>query len=115
LLQIPIFFSLYKVIFLSIEIRHHPFWGWIKDLSSQDPTTIVNLFGLIPFNPPSFLHLGIWPILMGLTMFVQQKQSMTTMDEMQRKNFYVYASNFNIRVGRISIRFVNLLDFQQWF
>ena len=87
LLQIPIFFSLYKVIFLSIEIRHQPFWGWIKDLSSQDPTTIVNLFGLIPFNPPSFLHLGIWPILMGVTMFIQQKQSMTTMDEMQRKIF----------------------------
>src|SRR5579871_3660732 len=74
--QIPVFFSLYKVIFVTIEMRQAPFYGWIHDLSQVDPTNIFNLFGLIPFDPTlisPFLHLGIWPLLMGLTMFLQQK------------------------------------------
>ena len=78
-IQIPVFFSLYKVLFITIEMRHAPFFGWIKDLSAQDPTNIFTLFGLIPFDPTvlpmvgSFLHLGIWPLIMGVTMWVQMK------------------------------------------
>ncbi len=75
LLQIPIFFSIYKVIFISIELRHAPFFGWVHDLSAVDPTNLFNLFGLLPFNTPSFLEIGLWPILMGLSMYFQQKLS----------------------------------------
>ena len=73
LLQIPVFFALYKVLFVNIEMRHAPFYGWIKDLSVADPTSIFNAFGLIPWTPPDFLMIGIWPILMGLTMWLQQR------------------------------------------
>ena len=66
LIQIPIFFALYKVLFVSIEMRHAPFFGWIKDLSAPDPTSIFNLFGLIPWDPPMFLTIGIWPLLNGI-------------------------------------------------
>ena len=72
LIQIPFFFAIYKMLFVSIEMRHAPFYGWIQDLASKDPTTIFNAFGLIPWDPPSFLIIGIWPILMGLTMYIQQ-------------------------------------------
>lgn len=72
LIQIPIFFSLYKVLFVTIEMRQAPFYGWIHDLSAPDPTSLFNLFGLIPWDPPSFLMIGVWPILMSITMFVQQ-------------------------------------------
>lgn len=85
LIQAPIFFCLYKVLFVSIEMRHAPFFGWIHDLSSQDPTTIFNLFGLIPFTPPSFLMIGIWPLLMGATMLWQQRLNPQPMDEAQAK------------------------------
>lgn len=86
LLQIPIFFSIYKTIFVSIELRHTPFYGWIQDLSAKDPTSIFNLFGLLPFNPPSFLIIGAWPILMGVTMFVQQRFASTRpADPIQQK------------------------------
>jgi YidC/Oxa1 family membrane protein insertase len=86
LLQIPIFFSIYKVIFISIELRHTPFWGWIKDLSYMDTTNIFNLFGLIPWEAPSFLHIGVWPILMGVTMYFQQKMNTSqSLDPMQQK------------------------------
>ena len=80
LIQAPIFFCLYKVLFVSIEMRHAPFFGWIHDLSSQDPTTIFNLFGLLPFTPPSFLMIGIWPLLMGATMLWQQRLNPQPMD-----------------------------------
>lgn len=83
--QIPIFFSLYKVLFITIEMRHAPFYGWIADLSAPDPTTIFNLFGLIPWSPPSFLMIGIWPIIMALTMYLQQKMSPEPSDPMQAK------------------------------
>ena len=71
--QIPVFFALYKVLFVTIEMRHAPFFGWIKDLSAPDPTTIFNLFGAIPWDPPQFLMLGIWPLIMGITMFIQMR------------------------------------------
>ncbi|MEM8876473.1 MAG: membrane protein insertase YidC, partial [Pseudomonadota bacterium] len=73
LIQIPVFFALYKVLFVTIEMRHAPFFGWVQDLSAPDPTSLFNLFGLLPFDVPGFLLIGIWPILMGITMFVQMR------------------------------------------
>ena len=87
LIQIPIFFAVYKMLFVTLEMRHAPFFGWIKDLSAADPTTIFNLFGLIPWNPPSFLMIGVWPILMGITMYLQQKLNPTPPDPIQAKIF----------------------------
>jgi YidC/Oxa1 family membrane protein insertase len=92
-LQIPVFFSLYKVLFVTIEMRHAPFYGWIKDLSAPDPTTIFNLFGLLPFDPtvvPVFGHylaLGVWPIIMGITMWFQMKLNPTPPDPTQKMIF----------------------------
>ena len=83
LVQIPVFFSIYKVLYVTIEMRHAPFFGWIKDLSAPDPTTIFNLFGLLPFTPPSFLMLGVWPLFMAMTMFLQQKMSPQPTDLVQ--------------------------------
>ncbi|MEM7041546.1 MAG: membrane protein insertase YidC [Pseudomonadota bacterium] len=85
LVQIPVFFALYKVLFVSIEMRHAPFFGWVQDLSAPDPTTIFNLFGLLPFDPPGFLMIGIWPLLMGLTMFLQTKLNPQPADPVQAK------------------------------
>lgn len=73
LVQIPVFFALYKVLFVTIEMRHAPFYGWVHDLSAPDPTNIFTLFGTIPWNPPEILHLGLWPIIMAVTMILQQK------------------------------------------
>ena len=87
LIQIPIFFALYKVLFVSIEMRHAPFFGWIQDLSAPDPTSLFNLFGLIPWDTPAFLTIGIWPILMGVTMFLQQKINPPPPDPLQAKIF----------------------------
>jgi YidC/Oxa1 family membrane protein insertase len=94
-LQIPVFFSLYKVLFITIEMRHAPFYGWIKDLSAPDPTNLFNLFGLIPFDPVavmgphigSYLVLGIWPIIMGITMWFQMKLNPTPPDPTQKMIF----------------------------
>lgn len=83
LLQIPVFFSIYKVLYVTIEMRHAPFYGWIMDLSAPDPTSIFNLFGLLAWNPPSFLMIGVWPILMSFTMFLQQKMSPEPTDPAQ--------------------------------
>ncbi len=85
LVQIPVFFALYKVLFVSIEMRHAPFFGWVQDLSAPDPTSIFNLFGLLPFDPPSFLMIGIWPLLMGVTMFLQFKLNPQPADPIQAK------------------------------
>jgi YidC/Oxa1 family membrane protein insertase len=85
LVQIPVFFALYKVLYVTIEMRHAPFFGWIHDLSAPDPTTIFNLFGLIPWNPPNFLHIGIWALIMGGTMFIQQKLNPQPPDPVQAK------------------------------
>ncbi|MBN8906732.1 MAG: membrane protein insertase YidC, partial [Rhodospirillales bacterium] len=90
LIQIPVFFSLYKVIFVTIEMRQAPFFGWIHDLSQVDPTNVFNLFGLIPFNPAlyvPFLHLGAWPLIMGITMFLQQKLNPPPPDPVQARLF----------------------------
>ena len=86
-IQIPFFFAIYKVLFVTLEMRHQPFFGWIKDLSERDPTSIFNLFGLIPWDPPSFLIIGIWPCLMGLTMWFQQKLNPAPPDPIQQKIF----------------------------
>ena len=90
LIQIPFFFAIYKMLFISLEMRHQPFFGWIKDLSAQDPTSIFNLFGLIPWDPPSFLIIGAWPILMGATMYLQQKLNPTPPDPIQAKIFMFF-------------------------
>ncbi len=86
-IQIPVFFSLYKVLFVTIEMRHAPFFGWIQDLSAPDPTTIFNLFGLIPWDPPQMLMLGVWPLIMGLTMFIQMKMNPAPPDPTQQMIF----------------------------
>ena len=93
LIQIPVFFALYKVLFVTIEMRHAPFFGWIQDLSAADPTSLFNLFGLLPYDPTlvpligPLLGLGIWPILMGLTMFIQMKLNPTPTDPTQAMIF----------------------------
>jgi YidC/Oxa1 family membrane protein insertase len=90
LVQIPVFFALYKVLFVTIEMRHMPFYGWIHDLSDRDPTSVFNVFGLIPWDPPSFLLIGAWPIIMGITMFIQQKLNPTPPDPIQAKIFMFF-------------------------
>jgi YidC/Oxa1 family membrane protein insertase len=87
LLQIPVFFALYKVLFVTIEMRHAPFFGWIKDLAAPDPTSIFNLFGLLPFSLPEFLLVGIWPIIMGITMWLQMKMNPEPTDPVQKAVF----------------------------
>ena len=90
LIQIPFFFAIYKMLYVTLEMRHQPFFGWIKDLSDRDPTSIFNLFGLIPWDPPSFLLIGAWPILMGISMFIQQKLNPTPPDPIQAKIFMFF-------------------------
>ena len=90
LVQIPVFFAFYKILFVTLEMRHMPFYGWIKDLSDRDPTSIFNLFGMIPWDPPSFLLIGAWPIIMGITMFIQQKLNPTPPDPIQAKIFMFF-------------------------
>ena len=90
LIQIPFFFAIYKMLFVTIEMRHQPFFGWIHDLSERDPTSIFNLFGLIPWDPPGFLIIGAWPILMGVTMYLQQKLNPTPPDPVQAKIFMFF-------------------------
>ena len=90
LLQIPVFFALYKVLFVTIEMRHAPFFGWIADLSAPDPTSIFNLFGLLRYSVsflPPFLQLGVWPILMGISMFLQMRLNPAPPDPIQAKVF----------------------------
>ena len=87
LVQIPVFFALYKVLFVTIEMRQMPFYGWIHDLSERDPTSIFNIFGLLPYDVPSFLVIGAWPVAMGVSMWVQQKLNPAPTDPMQAKIF----------------------------
>jgi YidC/Oxa1 family membrane protein insertase len=104
-IQIPVFFSLYKVLFITIEMRHAPFYGWIKDLSAQDPTNIFTLFGLIPFDPTvlplvgGYLHLGIWPLIMGVTMWVQMKLNPPPPDPTQQMIFNWMPLIFTFMLG----------------
>ena len=92
-IQIPVFFALYKVLFVTIEMRHAPFFGWIRDLSAPDPTNVFNLFGLLPFDPSlvpvigSFLHIGAWPLIMGVTMWMQMKVNPAPPDPTQKMIF----------------------------
>lgn len=87
LLQIPVFFALYKVIYVTIEMRHAPFFGWIQDLSAPDPTSLFNLFGLLPYDVPHALLIGVWPIIMGITMFLQMRMNPTPPDPTQAMIF----------------------------
>jgi YidC/Oxa1 family membrane protein insertase len=125
--QIPVFFALYKVLFVTIEMRHAPFFGWIKDLSAPDPTTILNLFGLLPYTVPTLpgpLHIisiGIWPIIMGLTMFLQQKMNPAPPDPVQAKIFMLLPIIFTFMLAPFPAGLViywawnNLLSVaQQW-
>ncbi len=87
LIQIPVFFALYKVLFVTIEMRHAPFFGWIQDLAAPDPTSLFNLFGLIPWDTPALLTVGVWPIAMGITMFIQMKMNPEPPDPVQKAVF----------------------------
>tara|TARA_B100002003_G_scaffold249891_1_gene287470 strand:+ start:2816 stop:4618 length:1803 start_codon:yes stop_codon:yes gene_type:complete len=98
--QIPVFFALYKVVFVTIELRHAPFYGWIKDLSAADPLTPLNLFGLINWTPPEILAIGVWPIIMGVTMFIQQKLNPPPPDPTQAKIFMFLPIMFTFMLAR---------------
>ena len=89
-IQIPFFFAIYKMLYVTLEMRHQPFFGWIKDLSERDPTSVFNMFGLIPWDPPTFLMIGAWPIMMGLSMYLQQKLNPTPPDPIQAKIFMFF-------------------------
>src|SRR3546814_19324270 len=104
-IQIPVFFSLYKVLFVTIEMRHAPFFGWIQDLSAPDPTSILNLFGLLPWDVPALsflaiLSIGVWPIIMGITMFLQQKLNPAPPDPVQARVFMMLPVLFTFMLGR---------------
>jgi YidC/Oxa1 family membrane protein insertase len=86
-LQVPVFFALYKVLFVTIDMRQAPFFGWIKDLSAPDPTSVFNLFGLLPFTVPEYLHIGVWPLIMGATMWMQMQLNPQQPDPIQQKLF----------------------------
>src|SRR6056300_1104447 len=125
LLQIPVFFALYKVLFVTIEMRHAPFFGWIADLSAPDPTSIFNMFGLLPYSVsflPPFLQLGIWPILMGISMFLQMRLNPAPPDPIQAKVFQFMPIFFTFLLATfpaglvISWTWNNLLSMaQQWY
>ena len=122
LLQVPVFFALYKVLFVTIEMRHAPFFGWIHDLSAPDPTNVFNLFGLIPFDPPSFFHLPAWALIMGVTMFFQQRLNPQPPDPIQAKIFQWMPIIFTFMLASFPAGLViywswnNLLSMaQQWF
>jgi YidC/Oxa1 family membrane protein insertase len=85
--QLPVFFALYKVLFITIDMRHAPFFGWIQDLSAPDPTSLFNLFGLLPFAAPAFLHIGVWPLIMGITMWLQMQLNPQQPDPVQQQIF----------------------------
>ena len=95
------FFALYKTLFIAVDMRHAPFFGWIQDLSAPDPTTIVNLFGLLPWGSSGipYVDIGIWPIIMGVTMFLQQKINPPPADPMQQKIFMALPFVFTIMLA----------------
>ena len=99
LLQVPVFFALYKVLFVTIDMRHAPFFGWIKDLSAPDPTSLFNLFGLLPFGVPEFLQVGIWPLIMGATMWVQMQLNPKQPDPVQQMVFNWMPVMFTFLLG----------------
>jgi YidC/Oxa1 family membrane protein insertase len=99
-IQIPVFFALYKVLYVTIEMRQAPFFGWIHDLSMPDPTNLFTLFGYIPWDPPQFLYLGIWPLIMGVTMWLQQKLNPQPADPIQAKMFTFLPIIFTFMLGK---------------
>ncbi len=120
-IQIPVFFALYKVLFVTIEMRHAPFYGWIEDLSAPDPTSIFNLFGLLPYIPPDFLAIGVWPLAMGFTMWLQQKLNPTPPDPTQARIMMLLPVVFTFLFARFAAGLViywtwnNILSIlQQW-
>ena len=128
LIQIPVFFALYKVLFVTIEMRHAPFFGWIQDLAAQDPTTVFNLFGLLPYDPTivpvigPFLQVGIWPLIMGITMWVQMKLNPPPADPTQAMVFSLMPVIFTFMLATFPAGLViywawnNFLSvIQQWF
>jgi YidC/Oxa1 family membrane protein insertase len=122
LIQIPIFFALYKVLYVNIEMRQAPFYGWIKDMSAPDPTSVFNLFGLVPVDLPQALHIGVWPLLMGLSMFLQQRLSPQPPDKSQARMFMLMPILFTYMLAQMPAGLViywtwsNLLGIaQQWF
>jgi YidC/Oxa1 family membrane protein insertase len=125
LVQIPVFFALYKVLFVTIEMRQAPFYGWVHDLSVPDPLTILNGFGLIAWDVPetfSIVNIGLWPIIMGLTMFLQQRLNPTPADPVQAKIFLFMPLIFTFILAPFPAGLViywawnNLLSIsQQWF
>jgi YidC/Oxa1 family membrane protein insertase len=127
-IQIPVFFSLYKVLFVTIDLRQAPFFGWIHDLSQPDPTNIFNLFGLLPIDPThmpifgSFLHLGVWPLIMGFSMWVQMKMNPEPADPVQKTMFAWMPVIFTFTLGSFPVGLViywtwnNTLSVaQQWY
>lgn len=121
LIQIPVFFALYKVLFVSIEMRHAPFFGWIQDLSAPDPTSLFNLFGLIPIDLPEFLMIGIWPLAMGISMYAMQKLNPPPTDQMQARIFQLMPIFFTFLLARFASGLVvywtfnNLLSLAQQY
>ena len=125
LIQIPVFFALYKVLFVTIEMRHAPFFGWIRDLSAMDPTNLFNLFGLLPFDPmqwSALLHMPVWAIFMGITMWLQYKLNPTPPDPIQQKIFAWMPLIFTFMLASFPAGLViywtwnNLLSIgQQWY
>jgi YidC/Oxa1 family membrane protein insertase len=122
LIQAPIFFCLYKVFFVTIEMRHAPFFWWIRDLSAPDPTSIFNMFGLLPFTPPSFLMIGALPLFMGATMILQQRMNPQPTDPAQAKVMMLMPIMFTFLFASFPAGLVlywawsNLLTIaQQWF
>jgi len=111
LAQIPVFFSIYKVLYVTIEMRHAPFYGWILDLSAPDPTSIFNLFGLLAFTPPEFLMIGIWPILMAGSMYLQQKMSPPPADPVQATMMQLMPVMFLVMFSRFP---AGLLIYWTW-
>ncbi len=121
LIQIPVFFALYKVLFITIEMRHAPFYGWIHDLSAPDPTNIFTLLGLIPWSPPEMLHMSIWPLVMGITMWLLQKMSPAPPDPTQAKIMQMLPIVFTFMMAKFAAglviywSFSNVLSIlQQW-
>jgi YidC/Oxa1 family membrane protein insertase len=121
IIQIPVFFALYKVLFVTIEMRHAPFFGWIQDLSVPDPTSMFNLFGLLPFDPPNFMMIGVWPLLMGFTMWLQMQLNPQPTDPIQAKLFTYMPIVFTFMLAQFPAGLViywawnNILSItQQW-
>ena len=118
LVQIPVFFALYKILFVSLEMRHAPFFLWINDLSVADPTSILNLFGLLPYDPnflPKIFNVGLWPLIMGISMWIQQKLNPTPTDPMQAKIFMFLPIFFTFILAPFASGLVIYLTFNNIF